>query len=76
MNKPALTTEPIQKAIIYARVSGVKQVREGDGLASQETRCREYAKYKNYEIIEVFRRPRRIWWFDRSSWYERYVVLS
>ncbi len=54
MNKPALTTEPIQKAVIYARVSGVKQVREGDGLASQETRCREYAKYKNYEIVEVF----------------------
>ena len=29
------------KAVIYARVSGAKQVREGDGVASQETRCRE-----------------------------------
>jgi site-specific DNA recombinase len=45
----------IQKAVIYARVSSVKQVTEGNGLASQETRCRDYAKHKNYEIIDVFR---------------------
>ncbi len=44
-----------QKAVIYARVSGAKQMREGDGLASQETRCREYASYKGHEIINVFR---------------------
>ena len=44
-----------QKAVIYCRVSGAKQVREGDGLASQETRCREYAAYKDYEVVEVFR---------------------
>src|SRR5690606_36802345 len=44
-----------QKAIVYCRVSGVKQVREGDGLASQETRCREYASYKDYEVVAVFR---------------------
>jgi len=42
------------KAVIYARVSGAKQVREGDGLASQETRCREYAGYKGYEVARVF----------------------
>ena len=42
------------KAVIYTRVSGARQVREGDGLASQETRCREYAKYKGHEVIEVF----------------------
>lgn len=30
-----------QKAVIYCRVSSKKQVREGDGLRSQETRCRE-----------------------------------
>ena len=42
------------KAVIYARVSGAKQVREGDGLASQETRCREYATYKAYDVVEVF----------------------
>ena len=44
-----------QKAVIYCRVSGAKQVREGDGLASQETRCREYASYKDYDVIAVFR---------------------
>ena len=43
-----------QKAVIYARVSGAKQVREGDGLKSQETRCREYARYKAYDVAEVF----------------------
>lgn len=44
-----------QKAVVYCRVSGAKQVREGDGLGSQETRCREYASYKDYDVIEVFR---------------------
>jgi DNA invertase Pin-like site-specific DNA recombinase len=44
----------ITKAVIYARVSGAKQVREGDGLASQENRCREYATYKDYDVVEVF----------------------
>ena len=43
-----------QQAVIYARVSGAKQVREGDGLASQESRCREYAKFKGYEVINIF----------------------
>lgn len=43
-----------QQAVIYCRVSGAKQVREGDGLASQETRCREYAKYKSYDVVDVF----------------------
>jgi DNA invertase Pin-like site-specific DNA recombinase len=43
------------KALIYCRVSGTKQVREGDGLGSQETRCREYAAARKLEIVEVFR---------------------
>ncbi len=43
------------KAVIYCRVSSTKQVREGDGLASQETRCREYARYHGHEVVEVFR---------------------
>ncbi|MEH6521118.1 recombinase family protein [Sulfitobacter sp.] len=43
-----------QEAVIYCRVSGAKQVREGDGLASQENRCREYAKYKGYDVLDVF----------------------
>lgn len=44
-----------QKAVIYCRVSSVKQLKDGDGLASQETRCREYAKHKNYTVIGVFK---------------------
>ncbi|MCK4946704.1 MAG: recombinase family protein, partial [Alphaproteobacteria bacterium] len=44
----------LQQAIIYCRVSSPKQVTEGHGLASQETRCREYAKHKNYEVVAVF----------------------
>src|SRR5690606_38150968 len=43
-----------QKAVIYCRVSSKKQVREGDGLRSQETRCLEHAAYKGYEVVAVF----------------------
>lgn len=44
----------LQKAVIYCRVSSIKQVEEGHGLDSQETRCRDYAARKGYEIVEVF----------------------
>ena len=44
-----------QKAVIYCRVSGVKQTIRGDGLSSQETRCREYAAMRGYEVVEVFK---------------------
>ena len=43
-----------RKAVIYCRVSSVKQVTEGHGLGSQETRCREYAAHKRYAVAEVF----------------------
>jgi len=43
-----------RKALIYARVSDIKQATVGDGLTSQETRCREYARAKGYEVIMVF----------------------
>ncbi|RDJ21098.1 recombinase [Bosea caraganae] len=49
---PAKTEIP---AIIYCRVSSAAQVKKGDGLASQETRCREYAALKGYVVAEVFR---------------------
>ena len=42
------------KAVIYCRVSGVKQTTRGDGLNSQTTRCREYAAMRGYEVVEVF----------------------
>lgn len=41
-------------AVIYCRVSGKKQVKRGDGLGSQETRCREYARHKGYDVLSVF----------------------
>ncbi len=47
--------EQSQKAVIYCRVSGAKQIREGDGLGSQETRCREFAGFKGYEVVKVFK---------------------
>ncbi len=44
----------IHKAVVYCRVSSAKQTVRGDGLGSQETRCREFAKYKGYDVVEVF----------------------
>ena len=44
-----------QKAVIYCRVSTKRQSEEGDGLDSQETRCREYAKANNLAVAEVFK---------------------
>ena len=43
-----------QKAVIYCRVSSVAQTKRGDGLGSQETRCREYARMKGYSVIARF----------------------
>ena len=42
------------KAVIYCRVSSTKQIEEGHGLQSQETRCRQYAEGKGYEVEAVF----------------------
>src|SRR5690606_15434568 len=43
-----------QAAVIYCRVSSVKQRLEGSGLESQEQRCRAYAEEKGYEVEAVF----------------------
>ncbi len=47
-------TAPIQRALIYCRVSDKKQRTEGSGLDSQEHRCREYAERKSYSVEAVF----------------------
>lgn len=47
--------QPPRQAIIYCRVSDQKQVRVGDGLNSQETRCREFARARGYRLVEVFK---------------------
>ena len=44
----------VTDAVIYCRVSSKAQTKRGDGLNSQETRCREYAKYKGYDVRQVF----------------------
>jgi len=41
-------------ALIYSRVSSVRQTKEGHGLDSQEHRCREYADSKEYKVEKVF----------------------
>ena len=42
------------RAVIYCRVSSAAQTKRGDGLGSQETRCREYARMRNYDVVQVF----------------------
>ena len=54
MNQAGEQESDIKKAVIYSRVSSSKQTVRGDGLNSQETRCRDFAKYRGYEVIEVF----------------------
>ena len=44
-----------KQAVIYCRVSSTKQTTAGNGLASQETRCREFARMKGYEVATTFR---------------------
>ena len=46
-------TEPIP-AVIYCRVSTEKQAKEGHGLESQESRCRDHAEAKGYQVEAVF----------------------
>jgi site-specific DNA recombinase len=43
-----------KQAVIYCRVSSSKQTKVGDGLVSQETRCRDFARMKGYEVAKVF----------------------
>ena len=43
-----------KKALIYCRVSSQRQVQEGHGLDSQETRGRAYAKDHGLEVVKVF----------------------
>jgi site-specific DNA recombinase len=43
-----------RQAVIYCRVSDPGQVKNGHGLTSQETRCREFAKYQGLKVLDVF----------------------
>ncbi len=54
MNFEAKKPKHGNNAVIYCRVSSHKQMTKGDGLGSQETRCREFAKHKGYKVVKVF----------------------
>ncbi len=54
MRQSATENNPAVEAVIYARVSSVAQLQKGHGLASQETRCREFARIKGYQVKKVF----------------------
>jgi site-specific DNA recombinase len=55
MNTNLLSTHFIcKKAVIYIRVSSEEQV-ENFSLKTQEEICRRDAKYKGYEVVEVFK---------------------
>ena len=57
MMKRHMKSEKTSKriALIYCRVSSDRQKNEGHGLDSQEHRCRDYARFNDYEVEEVFR---------------------
>ncbi len=50
----SVQAEEPTKAVIYCRVSSKSQESEGHGLESQETRCRQYASAKGYEVAAIF----------------------
>ena len=57
------------KWLIYCRVSSAKQVKEWNGLSSQEKRCRDYAINTLWiEVERVFNDEWVSWWvFERKS---------
>lgn len=44
----------VLEAILYLRVSSKAQIKRGHGLDSQETRLREFARFKQYSVFDVF----------------------
>ncbi len=54
MSKRTMTQTNPRKAVIYVRVSSSKQKSKGDGIRSQESSCRDYARYKNLDVACVF----------------------
>ena len=43
------------RAIIYLRVSGDTQVKEGYGLETQEDACTDYCQRKGYTVVATLR---------------------
>jgi DNA invertase Pin-like site-specific DNA recombinase len=70
-----MDTTTQRRAVIYCRVSNVKQTTRGDGLGSQETRCREYARYRDLEVIKVFKDDTSGGYVDRPGMKELLAFL-
>jgi site-specific DNA recombinase len=49
-----MTPQITRRAVIYCRVSDKNQKNNGDGLQSQEHRCRNYAAARGYAVEAVF----------------------
>lgn len=47
-------TDIERSAVIYCRVSSKAQTTRGDGLGSQETRCRQFASQRRYKVAQSF----------------------
>ena len=45
---------PKIKAVIYCRSASTNQLKDDSNIKAQEKRCREFAKHKNYEIVQTF----------------------
>lgn len=54
MSIQTATVSTRTQAVIYCRVSSDRQAKEGDGVRSQEQRCRSYAQMMGYEMLRVF----------------------
>ena len=44
-----------KQVVIYCRVSSKKQVNDGNGLDSQEQKCRIWCEHKGYKVLRVFK---------------------
>ena len=55
IKKNSIERQEVEKALIYCRVSSERQKKEGNGLNSQEKRCRMYAEEKGYKVEQVFK---------------------
>lgn len=66
------------KWLIYCRVSSTKQVKEWNGLSSQEQRCRDYANNTLWTPVEkVFNDEWVSWWvFERKSILELFKYID
>ncbi len=49
-----MSSEVTEDVIIYSRVSSIGQRNDGHGLSSQESRCRDFAASKGWNVVAAF----------------------